>query len=184
MCTAGDQICVSAAERKQNVRWKDLLTSQWGSFINVPFLAVCSDVMINSCLHWLGTQTGSYRCCPASQWTATFNIALTEEQEICQIINRALESGGSRLSHWPQQRKPPPPHLYSKDVLKLFLFNLLWGINTLPFELILTCAENKSAEPCSTSSTNICAKNPVQGMGSQSSKHTKDLQLLKPLLPL
>lgn len=52
--------------------------------MNVIVLAACSAVMLCSGLYWLGGQTGSYRCCPASQRAVIFSTALTEEQEICR----------------------------------------------------------------------------------------------------
>lgn len=46
-------------------------------------LGSCSAVMLHSSLYWLGNQTGSYRCCQASQRAVTFSMGLTEKQEIC-----------------------------------------------------------------------------------------------------
>lgn len=102
---------------------------------NVTALAAYCAVMPHSSLYWLGTQTGSYRCCPASQRAATFSIALTEEQEICRKSRgpqRVVEVGpGCRAGH---SRGNPSISTSTctlkKDVSKWFLFSTMWDNNT------------------------------------------------------
>lgn len=97
-------------------------------------LAACGAVMLYAGLYWLRTQTGSYRCCPASQRAVTFSISLTEEQEICRKSarpQRVVEVGlGCHSDHSRGNPSIPTlPCTLQKDVSKWFLFNTMWNNN-------------------------------------------------------
>lgn len=119
----------------------NLSTSQWGGFINGIVLASSPAVKLHSGLYWLGTQTGSYRCCPASQRAVTFSIALTEEQEICRKSTGAqwaIEVGLDCITNYGRgsTSTPTPPCTLNKDASKWFPLSTMWDNNTSPWVVI------------------------------------------------
>lgn len=104
-------------------------------FIKVIILAARRAMMLLRGLYWLGTQTGSYRCCSASRRAVIFSIALTEEQEVCRKSpgpQRLVEVGpGCHTDHRKgNSSTPSPPCKLTKDVSKWFLLNMTWHDNT------------------------------------------------------